>query len=142
MKILLAVDGSKYSLDAVDCLIAHADWYRERPECELLYVHTPVPAVRGINMVVSKKQIARFHQEDADAALAGAKKRLERAGLSYKARLLVGDAAAQIVRHAKAERCDMIVIGTHGRNAAANLLLGSVATKVLSLADTPVLLVR
>ena len=38
MKILLAVDGSKYSLDAVDCLVDHADWYRESPAVELLTV--------------------------------------------------------------------------------------------------------
>ena len=39
MKILLAVDGSKYSLDAVDSLIEHAGWYREKPQVELLTVH-------------------------------------------------------------------------------------------------------
>ena len=32
MKILLAVDGSKNSLDALDCLIEHAGWYREKPQ--------------------------------------------------------------------------------------------------------------
>ena len=34
MKILLAVDGSKYSLDAVDSLVEHADWFRESPAVE------------------------------------------------------------------------------------------------------------
>jgi hypothetical protein len=32
MKILIAVDGSKYALDAVKQLIEHADWFSERPE--------------------------------------------------------------------------------------------------------------
>jgi nucleotide-binding universal stress UspA family protein len=142
MKILLAVDGSKFSLDAVNCLIEHANWYREKPVCELLYAHPPIPKLPGIGSVVGRKQIERYYQEDADKALAEAKKRLERAGIAYKATLLVGDPAQAIVKHAKAARCDLIMIGTHGRGAAGNLLLGSVATEVLSVANTPVLLVR
>ena len=39
MKILLAVDGSKQSLAAVQSLIEHADWYRDRPTVELVTVH-------------------------------------------------------------------------------------------------------
>ena len=47
MKILLAVDSSKPSLDAVDCLVRHADWYREKPAIELLTVaDVPVLVVR------------------------------------------------------------------------------------------------
>ena len=42
MKILLAVDGSKGSLAAVQCLIDHADWYRGKPEVMLVTVHLPV----------------------------------------------------------------------------------------------------
>ena len=55
MKILLAVDGSKYSLDAADNLIAHADWYREKPVVELLTVHLPVPKLPRMGLVVGKK---------------------------------------------------------------------------------------
>ena len=54
MKILLAVDGSKYSLDAVNCLIEHADWYREKPDVELLTVHLPVPKLPNMSVVVGK----------------------------------------------------------------------------------------
>ena len=58
MKILLAVDGSKNSLDAVQCLIEHADWYREPPQVELVTVHLPVPKLPGMGAAVGKKQIA------------------------------------------------------------------------------------
>ena len=142
MKMLLAVDGSKFSLDAVKCLIEHADWYRERPEVELLFVHPPVPKLPGMGKVVGKKQIQGYYAEEGEAALAEAKKLLERAAIRYRASVQVGQIAEAIVRHAERTRCDLIFIGTHGRTAAGNMLLGSIATKVLHLATVPVMLVR
>ena len=142
MKILLAVDGSKYSLDAVNCLIEHADWYRDRPEVELLTVHLPVPKLPRMGLVVGKKQIQRYYVEEGEASLAAAKKRLDAAGIRYTPRILVGPVAETIVAQAKKTGCDLIFIGTHGRTAAGNMLLGSIATKVMHIATVPVLLVR
>jgi nucleotide-binding universal stress UspA family protein len=142
MKILLAVDGSKYSLDAVDCLIAHADWYREKPSVELLTVHLPVPKLPRMNLVVGKNQIESYYREEGEAMLAGARKKLDAAGIGYKATILVGPVAETIVAHAKKARCDLIFIGTHGRTAAAGMLLGSIATKVMHISTIPVLLVK
>jgi len=61
MKILLAVDGSKASLDAVDCLIEHADWYSAAPEVELVTVHLPVPHVPGLGSVVGKAGVQKYY---------------------------------------------------------------------------------
>ena len=142
MKILLAVDGSKYSLDAVDCLIDHANWYRDKPVVELLTVQQPVPKLPRMGMVVGKNQIQKYYEEEGEAALTAAKKKLGAAGVEYKASVQVGQVAETIVEHAAKTRCDLIYIGTHGRTEAANMLLGSTATKVLHLSKTPVLLVR
>jgi nucleotide-binding universal stress UspA family protein len=142
MKILLAVDGSKFSLDAVDCVIEHADWYREKPTVELVTVHAPVPKLPRMSMVVGKNQIQRYYQEEGEAALAMAKKKLDVSGIAYKASILIGPVAEMIVQQASKSRCDLIVIGTHGRTEAGNMLLGSTATKVLHISKTPVLLVR
>jgi len=142
MKILLAVDGSTHSLKAVDCLVEHAGWYREKPQVELVTVHAPVPKLPRMNLVVGKNQIQKYYEEEGEAALAAAKKKLGAAGIKYQAHILVGDVAASIVQHAAKARCDLIFIGTHGRTAAANMLIGSTATKVVHIAKTPVLLVR
>lgn len=142
MKILLAVDGSKNSLDAVNCLIEHADWYSEKPELELVTVHLPVPKLPRMKLVVAKYQIQRYYEEEGEACLAAARRRLDAAGIAYNAKVLVGQVAETIVAYAKKTRCDLIYIGTHGRTATGNLLLGSVATKVLHLATVPVLLVK
>lgn len=142
MKILLAVDGSKNSLDAVDCLIEHADWYREKPVVELVNVRLPLPKLPRMGMVVGKSQIERYYQEEGEACLKAARKKLDAAGIAFDAHIVVGQVAETLAQHAKEARCDLIFIGTHGRSAAGNLLLGSVATKVLHIAGVPVLLVR
>ena len=138
MKILIAVDGSKPSLKALQALIDHSDWYREPPEVELVTVHLPVPAVGR----VPKSQLERYYVEEGEAKLAPAKKKLDAAGVPYKARVLVGPVAESIVKHAKDRRCDLIYIGTRGMSEIGKALLGSTATKVLHIADTPVLLVK
>ena len=142
MKILLAVDGSRHALRAADCLIEHADWYREKPVVELVTVHLPVPKLPRMGLVVGRNQIQRYYDEEGAATLAAAKKKLAAAGIEFRASVLVGRVAESIVRHAARTRCDQICIGTHGRTAAGNMLLGSVATRVLHIATTPVLLVR
>jgi nucleotide-binding universal stress UspA family protein len=53
-----------------------------------------------------------------------------------------GFAAAEIVRYAKEQNIDLIVMGTHGRGFVAHAVMGSVAEKVVRTAPCPVLTVR
>ena len=138
MKILVAVDGSKASLRAVQLLIDHCDWYREAPEVELLAVHLPVPKVGHLN----KAQLERYYQEEGEGMLKAAKKKLDAAGIAYQARVLVGPVAETLVKHARDRRCELIYIGTRGMSELGKALVGSTATKVLHISDVPVLLVK
>jgi len=142
MKILVAVDGSRHSLKAVDSLIKNVDWYRERPQVELVTVHLPLPQVRNLGRVVSRSQVERYYREEGEACLAEAEKRLKAARLAYKPRILVGPVAETIAAHALRYGCDLICVGTHGRGTAGRLLLGSVATRLSEIARVPLLLVR
>ena len=142
MKILVAVDGSKASLDALKNVLDHADQYREQPTIELVTVHRPVPKLRGMGAAVGKSQLDRYYQEEGDETLADAKKLLDRAGLAYQAQVLVGEPADKIVEHCQKTKCDLIAVGAKGRSAIGTMLLGSTATKVLQLSDTPVLLLK
>jgi nucleotide-binding universal stress UspA family protein len=54
----------------------------------------------------------------------------------------VGTPFVEIVRYARDQNCDLIVIGTHGRTGLAHVLLGSTAEKVVRKAPCPVLTVR
>lgn len=142
MKILLAVDGSKPSLAAAQLVAEHADWYREKPEVELVTVHLPVPKLGNMGAAVSKAHIERYYQEEGEANLAAAKKVLERSGIDYQPRILVGPIAQTLAKHAKASRCDLICLGTHGRTAIADAFVGSTASKLLHISEVPVLLAR
>jgi nucleotide-binding universal stress UspA family protein len=142
MKILIAVDGSKPSLDAVQTLVDHADWFRDAPKVELVTVHLPVPKLPGMGAAVGKGQIQKYYEEEGQAKLAAARRKLDAAGVPYEARVLVGPVAESIVKHAKDKRCDLIYIGTRGMSELGKALLGSTATKVLHISDVPVLLVK
>lgn len=57
-------------------------------------------------------------------------------------RLERGDAAATILRVARDEQADLIVMGSHGHSRIHRALLGSVSEKVLAQSAVPVLLMR
>lgn len=142
MKILLAVDGSKPSLDAVDLLVQHVGEFSRKPQVELVTVHLPVPKLPRMGMAVGKAQLAKYYEEEGESNLATAKKRLDAAGIEYKSSILVGPVAETIVKHADSARCGLICMGSRGMSELGKALLGSTATKVLHLSDTPVLLVK
>lgn len=142
MKILLAVDGSKYSLRAAKFLVEHADWYRNAPKVDLVHVHLRVPSFRGMSKVISKSDIERYYREEGEAALVEAKKILDAAAIEYAAHILVGPIAETVTKYAETMHCDFILIGTHGRSSVGAMLLGSVALKLLHIATVPVLVVR
>lgn len=83
------------------------------------------------------------------AARREVRKRLEalvvkakRAGVRARALLLEGIPADRIVRAARSQRADLVVIGTHGRTGFSRLVLGSVASRVISQSRCAVLTVR
>lgn len=57
-------------------------------------------------------------------------------------RLEEGDPLTEILRVAKDARCDLIVMGTHGRSGLGRLLMGSVAEAVLRKSPCPVVIVK
>jgi nucleotide-binding universal stress UspA family protein len=53
-----------------------------------------------------------------------------------------GNAAARIAEYAKAGGYDIVLMGSHGRSALANVLVGSVTARVLAECEVPVLVVH
>jgi nucleotide-binding universal stress UspA family protein len=143
LKILLAVDGSESAVRATRKLVESAAAYKEPPHVELVTVHLPVPHVGGFSgVIVSHEMIEQHYREEGQKALAPTKEILDRAGIRYTPHILVGDIAKAIVEQADKSRCDMIYMGTRGMTAMSNMLVGSIATKVLHLAHVPVVLVH
>lgn len=140
LKMLVPVDGSAPSSRAVDHLIKKLDWYKDGVEIHLLNVQHPFPA--HVASHIEHDQVQQYHREQGLAALADARKRLDAAGVMYHYHIGVGDEADLIVKYAREKACDQIAMGTRGLGSVSNLFLGSVATKVIHLAEVPVVLVK
>lgn len=141
-KILLTADGSPHALRAARKLTKLAKEWKSSPEIVVINVHLPLPAAGRVSMVIGKASIQKYYKEESEKAMKPVLKVLKDAGLTANSIMDVGPIAETIVAHAKRGKFDFICIGTRGMTATANLLLGSVATKVLHLADMPVITVR
>ena len=140
-KVLIPVDGSACSDRAVAQFIQHAVWFRELPEIHLLHVHAPIPVGR-VQQHIGHETLATYYREEGESLLVSAEALLNAAGLAFQHHIHVGSAAEVIVKLAGELGCDIVFMGTHGRGALPAALLGSVASKVLHLADRPVMLAK
>lgn len=141
LKILLPVDGSECAMRAVRQVIAMRELMRGPIEVHVLNVQLPV-ASGAVKMFISPQQLKDYYRDEGFAALKDARAVLDQHGLPYQHHIGVGDLAATIVEYAREKGCGQIVMGTHGRGKLASAVLGSVAAKVIHLADVPVLLIK
>lgn len=88
------------------------------------------------------KPYAPWELEEHRQQLQEAQALLAAKGISAETVEGAGDAADVIVEQAKEKTADLIVVGTHGKNVAERLALGSVSTKVVHHAPCDVLVVR
>lgn len=142
LKVLLPVDGSDASARATEKLVQMLGWCKDPPQVDLVAVHLPVPRFPNMGIVVSDEMIQRYYDEECARMLAASKSILEAAGVKYAVHLRVGPVAESIVEQATKSQSDMIYMGTRGMTALSNMVLGSVATRVLHLARIPVVLVH
>ncbi|MFZ5540153.1 MAG: universal stress protein [Pseudomonadota bacterium] len=140
MKILVPVDGSKYSEAALAFIASRTKLIGTKPEVELLNVQLPVPP--RIERVASRATIRSYLAAEANRVLEPAVARLLRAGLVVRSSFAVGVPGAEIARAAARSGADLIVMGSHGHSAVKGLLLGSVTHAVLASCTTPLLVVR
>ena len=143
LKLLLAVDGSPSASRATLALIENARLYRDAVEVDLVTVRLPVPPVGGFfNAVVSKDMVEQYYRDEGRQATQSSERMLTEAGIAFTTHILVGSIAETIVEQGDTAQCRMIYMGTRGMGAVANLVMGSIATKVVHLALVPVVLVH
>jgi nucleotide-binding universal stress UspA family protein len=141
-KILLPVDGSEASLEAVTPAEKVAALYDS--EVVLLHAMPPWPPAGAVlpGMEAGMPEPQPIPNPDQDPATEKAAARLRHAGLAVVRRTVAGDPAAEIVDLSHASGVDLIVMATHGRSGVARWMLGSTAERVVRSVGVPVLLVR
>ena len=112
------------------------------PKLWLLHVAEPEPDFVGYEagpQTVRDSKSMEFHQEHRQ--IQGIADRMRKEGLDTTALLVQGSTAETILMEASKLGADMIVVGSHGRGAMYQLLVGSVSEGVLHKAECPVLVV-
>ncbi|HVE89848.1 MAG TPA: universal stress protein [Burkholderiaceae bacterium] len=141
MKIIVAYDGSVHSHRMLEQLLDKLVWFRGQPPLTVLSVHLPLPYPRAVAWV-GEEAVREYYDEECDAVLDQARPLLDAHDVLYSAEKQVGDPAMTIVEVAQRDGYDLIVMGTHGRTGLLNVVMGSVATKVLANSKVPVLFFR
>jgi nucleotide-binding universal stress UspA family protein len=139
MKILLAVDGSPYTKKMLAYLTTH-DLFSQGNDFLVFTVQPALPP--RARAAVGKEIVEQYYADEAEKVIAPVTKFLLRHGIDAKSSWKVGPVSETIAKFAGNEKFDLLIMGSHGQGALANLVMGSVATKVLASCSVPVLLVR
>jgi len=152
-RILIATDGSKHSEGAARLGVDLAR--RSQGTVAICYVadiggYLPLgsisPPFGDVGSYALDPAVFGALRESAREAGERAAERVEAmakaAGVRSERRILEGNPAAEIIRLAKDESMDIIVIGSIGKSGLEKILMGSVAEKVVHSSPVPVLVVH
>ena len=140
MKLLLAIDDSQYSQEAVKQVAA----YFSPQATEIMALHVLTPASYSM-----PPQMARGYAPEMEALgkevssmLEHATQKLRSAGFAVEARVETGECPSTIIDCSADWNADLIVVASHGHRGLERMLLGSVAESVVRHAKCSVLVVR
>jgi nucleotide-binding universal stress UspA family protein len=143
MRILLAIDDSKFSEAAVETVIEQ----RRPHSTEVRVLHVveapPLLVARELGGYEPALQNAmEFQKQHAEALVEKTAELLRARGLKVTAALDVGDPKSKILDVAEEWHADLIVLGSHGRKGLNRFLMGGVSEAVARHACCSVEIVR
>jgi nucleotide-binding universal stress UspA family protein len=138
--VLVPVDGSRNSMRALDYAVKQAK--SSHANLHVLTVEPPLDDYGMVGAYLSRKQHVKAMKARAAAILQRSADRVQANNVTCKVHMVIGDVPNSIVRTARRLKCDSIVMGTRGMGPLKDLILGSVASKVLHLARIPVTLLK
>lgn len=146
MKILIATDGSKHSLTAIEkcCALACA---AEKIEFKIVAVYQAYMAADAFPMVSAyseeyEQTIRRLTEKSVADAAAQIEKCLPEKIFEISTKVCCGAPDQEIVETAQSWNADLIVVGSHGRGFWGRAMLGSVSDAVIHQAPCSVLVVK
>ena len=150
LKLAIALDGSKYGLAAVRFFLEYRDFFGAAPTLTLVHVvpdlsRLIVPGFLGRVPAPNLKpaQVEAMQGAAFENAMAPARKLLQRAGVvATELRLSGNNPGDQIAAYAAKAKLHLVALGSHGEGALKSAVLGSVATRILTKCQVPLLFVR
>ena len=140
-RILFPIDLSEVSPKIAPWVLLTAKKFQA--EIHLLFVARNLEHLTNVNVQVAS--IENFQSE----IIEGAETKIEKFANTYfegypvcKAKVVVGDAAEEILNYIRSAKIDLVIIGTHGRKGLERIIFGSVAERVIKMSPTPVLSVN
>lgn len=134
--ILVAIDDSKSSQRAFEKAI----FLSKKCEGHLHILHVVTCDLGGDSAIVF--DLLDQAKTNAKKMLEDYRKEADKNGIPVEVMVHQGDPAQIILEQSKKEKCDLIIMGTRGRTAFQELLLGSVSLKVIHHASCPVMVVQ
>ncbi|HVZ08077.1 universal stress protein [Rhodopila sp.] len=141
MRILVPIDGTAASRRAVRFATSLAS---AGADVHVILLNVQNRGTLGLSELGAEEppDEARQAQRASDKVLGAAAALCREAAVSYETMAETGPAADTIARVARDQGVDQIVMGTRGLNSLTGLLLGSVTTRTVHLADVPVTLIK
>lgn len=140
MKILVAVDGSRYTKRMLAYLAAHDEWLGDAHDYTVIHAVPALPP--HVASSLGKDTVKDYYLDEGEKVLKPVRAFFAKQRIEAEFVAKVGHAAELIAGMADKGRFSLVMLGSHGHGALGNLVLGSVATKVMAHCETPVLLVR
>jgi nucleotide-binding universal stress UspA family protein len=140
MKILLPVDGSKYTKRMLSYIAAHDELLGGGHEF-VLFTAVAQLSHRAARFF-DRATLAGYYHDEAQRVLRAPLAFAQKKGWNVRSAFAAGHAPEQIARIAARERAGLIVMGSHGHSALGSAVLGSVAQGVLARCTVPLLFVR
>jgi nucleotide-binding universal stress UspA family protein len=137
MKILVPTDGSACALRAAK----YAGVLHPKAKITLISVHDDT-GLKHVKRFIPKDTVSDYLRERSDKDLKSARTALDKAGVPHDMLIKTGHVAEEIAKAAKAGKYDLIVMGAKGRSIVSDLLVGSVAQRVLALTKLPVTFIK
>ncbi len=134
-KILVPLDGSQLA----EGIIPRVEWLAKIHDGEVTLLRVALAHMfPGADPVPHQVNVVR----EAKEYLAKVEANLKSMGLKVNSVVRYGHDAQEILNHARERGFDLIAMATHGRTGLTQLVLGSVASKVIHTATVPILLCR
>ena len=141
MNLLVCVDLS----ESTDIIVKQIESLARSLSAKVWLLHNAEPAPDIVEFKVdplaARESLAKkFHVEHR--RIQGLAERLRKAGIETTALLVRGQTVETILQEAEDVKADMIVVGSHGKGAMFQLLVGSVSHRVIQLAHCPCMIAR